>query len=401
MMLRMNDIDFEEKLLLDQHNYQQHLNLPPHRDSYQNEEQYYDIDPIEINTNKQHQLNTSHSYDDNDNRNKVASTVSMSTEEELLDDFELFDGEQPNIVDTETVDTEDSTDVSLSFENTIEEIDNIPEAPMQKRKISMDNETKQKLQDFQKNLKETESLPPKVTPKGKKRKSSTSRKQKDKSEIVRVEMPKKVDILCGQSRVCASHPGNRIFQNVLDDFAYQYDCATSKQEKMKMTKAVVSIIHSSGGRFLKYNDGMWEEISIVAARDKVSHALRTKVASWKRQSKQNIDRYEVLARRRPNAKRSSALRPKRQPPFFNPPNTDTADIVPLPLDAKENNSRVPSAVSSLFYNQQEIFAHLTTVPTQPTAANIPTSKSYENVRDSHYSNRLDHTEHYRRSSSHL
>merc|ERR1712193_58445 len=53
-----------------------------------------------------------------------------------------------------------------------------------------------------------------------------------------------------------------------------------------MTKEVVSIIHADGGRFLKYKDGMWEEISNVAARDKVSHALRTKVASWKKQKQQ-------------------------------------------------------------------------------------------------------------------
>merc|ERR1712017_41135 len=152
------------------------------------------------------------------------------------------------------------------------------------------------------------TAPTKVTPP--RRKINTPKD--DGNTPYRVEVPTNSDILCGQSRVCASHPGNRTFQNVLDQFAHQYDNATSKQEKMCMTKEVVRIIQvDNGGRFLKFKDGMWEEISIVAARDKVSHALRTKVASWKRQSKQNIDRYEVLARRRPNAKRNSSLRPKR------------------------------------------------------------------------------------------
>jgi hypothetical protein len=111
---------------------------------------------------------------------------------------------------------------------------------------------------------------------------------------IRVEIPTELDILCGQSRICASHTGNKRFQTVLDTYATRYDNATSKQEKMIMTKEVVACIHNSNGRFLKYKnnsnnedgDGIWEEISNVAARDKVSHALRTKVSSWKRQQQQ-------------------------------------------------------------------------------------------------------------------
>ena len=111
---------------------------------------------------------------------------------------------------------------------------------------------------------------------------------------IRVEIPNGFDILCGQSRICASHTGNKRFQTVLDTYATRYDSATSKQEKMIMTKEIVACIHNSNGRFLKYKNssnnedigGIWEEISNVAARDKVSHALRTKVSSWKRQQQQ-------------------------------------------------------------------------------------------------------------------
>merc|ERR1740138_939022 len=71
---------------------------------------------------------------------------------------------------------------------------------------------------------------------------------------------------------------------------------------MMMTKEIVACINNTGGRFLKYNKtkttetengnvGMWEEISNVAARDKVSHALRTKVASWKRQQQQQQQQF--------------------------------------------------------------------------------------------------------------
>merc|ERR1712194_676638 len=108
--------------------------------------------------------------------------------------------------------------------------------------------------------------------------------------IVRVKFPTECDILCGQSRICASHMGNKRFQAVLDTYAARYDNATSKQEKMMTTKEIVACIHNSGGRFLKFknDDGMWEEISNVAARDKVSHALRTKAASWKRHQHQQL-----------------------------------------------------------------------------------------------------------------
>merc|ERR1712194_931690 len=78
-------------------------------------------------------------------------------------------------------------------------------------------------------------------------------------------------------RGVASHPGNRTFHRVLGDYAHTYNIVTSKQEKMQMTKAIVLTIHDSGSRFLKFREDMWEEISTVAARQKVGHALRTRL----------------------------------------------------------------------------------------------------------------------------
>jgi len=123
------------------------------------------------------------------------------------------------------------------------------------------------------------------------------KKTKDNNEdklfdsIVRVKFPTECDILCGQSRICSTHVGNKRFQAVLDTYTTRYDNATSKHEKMMTTKEIVACIHNnSGGRFLKLKntDGMWEEISNVAARDKVSHALRTKAASRKRHKHQQL-----------------------------------------------------------------------------------------------------------------
>ena len=89
-------------------------------------------------------------------------------------------------------------------------------------------------------------------------------------------IPKSKDILCGQSLLFVSHPGNITFQWVLGDYAHTYN-VTSKQEK----------IHNLGGHFLKFREeDMWEEISAVADRDKVMHALGKKVSLLKCQHKQ-------------------------------------------------------------------------------------------------------------------
>merc|ERR1711935_619527 len=131
---------------------------------------------------------------------------------------------------------------------------------------------------------------------------------------VRVKKPTDADILCGQSRICANHTGNRYFQSVLDEFACRYESATSKQEKMCMTKQIVSRIHNNRGRFLKQKkDGMWEEISTVAARDKVSHALRTKVASWKRnqQQQQQQQQHQQQNKKQQQSLRRGSVTPPR------------------------------------------------------------------------------------------
>ena len=128
--------------------------------------------------------------------------------------------------------------------------------------------------------------------------------------------PSSIDILCGQSRNCACHAGNCKFQLVLDSYTLRYQRATNKQEKMALTKEIVGYIRSTGGRFLRQKDGAWEEISTVAARDKVSHALRTKVASRKRKEQrlENVQNRKEPERRNsePPSKPKGRTRRKRQ-----------------------------------------------------------------------------------------
>ena len=176
-----------------------------------------------------------------------------------------------------------------------------------------------------------------------------------------VDVPSKFDILCGQSRICASHTGNRRFQVVLDVYAPRYDVATSKQEKMTLTKEIVACIHTSGGRFLKYKDGLWEEISDVTARDKVSHALRTKVASWKRQQQEKASTKSSpcasIKAKKPSHRRSGSVQRSRRSSGSSVA-TNASDIVTTSFDGNDSSSA--NVMGELIKAQREIFATLTT-----------------------------------------
>eukprot|EP00980_Cylindrotheca_fusiformis_P008607 scaffold1830_cov117-Cylindrotheca_fusiformis.AAC.6 len=172
----------------------------------------------------------------------------------------------------------------------------------------------------------------------------------DSSDSAKKGLPTKFDVLCGQSRVCASHTGNRRFQVVLEMYADQYQVAKSKQEKMMLTKEIVGVIAGSGGRFLKYKDGMWIEISNVTARDKVSHALRTKVQSKKRQQDEKIPsapKRRASIRRHRNSRRTSA--PSAVPSL--------ADVRAVSFDGSTTSST--SIMDELLRTQREIFEQLT------------------------------------------
>lgn len=346
MMEYPNDIDLEEKLLLSSlhhHPLQQQTLIFP--DSYSSF----------ITPQKEQSYKPQHRRDPslNSENNNFVSIVSMATQEDMLDDFELnLEGDQPNIVDLSAKNTTDSIIDHPDMVTVVSSKSEIPKVsdhekflvtPDLPRNITMDTQQ----------LSTAASSTKKAQRKQRKSSSSPSRKA-NKGPSTRVEEPKSVDVLCGQSRVCASHPGNQTFQKVLGDFAHKYDIATSKQEKMHMTKAIVSTIHDTGGRFLKYKDGMWEEISTVAARDKVSHALRTKVASWKRQHQQLLQKEKdpFSPPRRTSLSRESRKRSIRD--------SSSGRASPIPIFDQETTK-----FNDLLQTQQASFANLTTPTVSP------------------------------------
>jgi len=91
-----------------------------------------------------------------------------------------------------------------------------------------------------------------------------------------VEEPTPFDIPCGKTKECIVHAGTSRFRAVIDAYRENYAQALSKFEKMTVTLTIYELLTKSNSRFLKWNKThkTWEELSMMAARDKVGHALR-------------------------------------------------------------------------------------------------------------------------------
>ena len=101
------------------------------------------------------------------------------------------------------------------------------------------------------------------------------KKSTNKSSANRGCDPSERDILCGKDKTYGKHTGNRLFRDRIEEMKVLYCSASSKQEKMAITKEIVRfMITEHGSRFLKKEGDIWIEINNQAARDKVSHALR-------------------------------------------------------------------------------------------------------------------------------
>ena len=91
-----------------------------------------------------------------------------------------------------------------------------------------------------------------------------------------IETPAATDVLCGKNKTYAKHAGNIIYRGLINATARTYAAIPTKQEKMRITTEIVhQMTHEHNSRFLKCSGGnAWEELSVTAARDKTSHALR-------------------------------------------------------------------------------------------------------------------------------
>ena len=84
-----------------------------------------------------------------------------------------------------------------------------------------------------------------------------------------------MDVLLGRGKPIQEHAGNIRYHVILDQYQVAYEEA-KKYEKMQIADTVVRIVHHLGGRFLKQQHASWIVVDDTVARDKVSHAFRTR-----------------------------------------------------------------------------------------------------------------------------
>lgn len=101
----------------------------------------------------------------------------------------------------------------------------------------------------------------------------------DQSIMLEVTTPTSSDVLCGTGNAMAKHPGKKIFSLIVSKYVEQYVGTDSKKQKIKISKAALDELTSSGVRFLKKHpvyQHWWYVASEKVGRDKIGHFLREK-----------------------------------------------------------------------------------------------------------------------------
>ncbi|KAL3924666.1 MAG: hypothetical protein SGILL_000903 [Bacillariaceae sp.] len=98
--------------------------------------------------------------------------------------------------------------------------------------------------------------------------------QQQQHLIKRIIVPTNVDVLLGRGRPFQEHAGNMRCNFVVVAAMEEYE-QVSRNDKTGVSRNVISKIKGYGGRFLKQNDGVWEEVDDAEALKKISHSFRT------------------------------------------------------------------------------------------------------------------------------
>jgi hypothetical protein len=92
-----------------------------------------------------------------------------------------------------------------------------------------------------------------------------------------VDLPLKYDVLLGKGMPCQEHAGNKHLHELVATCYEEYDNAR-RDIKTEIAEKLVALVHESSGRFLKRDEasGMWVEVPLREAREKVCHGFRRK-----------------------------------------------------------------------------------------------------------------------------
>jgi hypothetical protein len=103
--------------------------------------------------------------------------------------------------------------------------------------------------------------------------------------------PTVMDVCSGRGKKNWKHKGNSEFRKLVHSNVAAYMNAPSKHEKTLVVKAIVDVIRSNGGRFLKQgSDDDWYDIGDNQAKEKVGHSLRDQVSAITKQKRETTSR---------------------------------------------------------------------------------------------------------------
>lgn len=92
-----------------------------------------------------------------------------------------------------------------------------------------------------------------------------------------VDLPIKYDVLLGKGMPCQEHAGNKRLHELVATRYEEYNSA-KRDKKTEIAEELVQLVKQSSGRFLKRDEasGMWVEVPVKEAREKVCHGFRRK-----------------------------------------------------------------------------------------------------------------------------
>lgn len=79
-------------------------------------------------------------------------------------------------------------------------------------------------------------------------------------------VPNNYCVLCGRGKEYFNAVGNRRFRVIASNFLERYSQANSKSKKSQIVSNVIDTVRSSGGAFLRMENGIWWEVGDVLAR---------------------------------------------------------------------------------------------------------------------------------------
>ena len=106
-----------------------------------------------------------------------------------------------------------------------------------------------------------------------------------------VQEPQPYDVMCGRDRNYSKHPGNQVYQKLIEENVAEYQIS-DKQGMQRIVRSILSTMgHRYGSRFLRASSAAkpyghdsrqsdcnaiysWQELTYRMAQDKTRHALR-------------------------------------------------------------------------------------------------------------------------------